>query len=99
MSQAGSYVGTAQSRVDGRAKVTGAARYAAEFNSPGLAHGVVISSAIAKGRIKVDRRRGGARGARGPSGLHARKPAADGLVRLQVPGRRRSARLAAAAPP
>ena len=53
MSQAGSYVGTAQSRVDGRAKVTGTARYAAEFNTPGLAHGVVISSAIAKGRIKV----------------------------------------------
>ena len=28
------YVGTAQSRVDGRLKVTGAARYAAEFNTP-----------------------------------------------------------------
>ncbi|HZA01432.1 MAG TPA: xanthine dehydrogenase family protein molybdopterin-binding subunit, partial [Hyphomicrobiaceae bacterium] len=52
MPQAGSYVGTAQSRVDGRAKVTGAAKYAGEFNVPGLAHGVVISSAIAKGRIK-----------------------------------------------
>ena len=44
MSQARTYVGTAQSRVDGRLKVTGAARYAAEFNTPGLAHGVVISS-------------------------------------------------------
>jgi xanthine dehydrogenase YagR molybdenum-binding subunit len=45
------YVGTARSRVDGRAKVTGAARYAAEFAAPGLLHGSVVSSAIAKGRI------------------------------------------------
>ena len=33
------YIGTATSRVDGIAKVTGAAKYAAEFNVPGLAHG------------------------------------------------------------
>ena len=33
------YIGTATSRVDGRAKVTGAAKYAAEFNAPDLAHG------------------------------------------------------------
>jgi xanthine dehydrogenase YagR molybdenum-binding subunit len=52
MPQAGRYVGTAQNRVDGRAKVTGAAKYAAEYNVPGLAHGVVVSSAIAKGRIR-----------------------------------------------
>lgn len=45
------FVGTARSRVDGRAKVTGAARYAAEFDAPDLAHGWVVSSAIAKGRI------------------------------------------------
>jgi hypothetical protein len=31
------YIGTATSRVDGRAKVTGAAKYAGEFNAPGLA--------------------------------------------------------------
>ena len=47
----GRYIGTPTSRVDGRAKVTGAAKYAAEFNSPGLAHGSVVSSTIAKGRI------------------------------------------------
>jgi xanthine dehydrogenase YagR molybdenum-binding subunit len=47
-----SYLGKPASRVDGRAKVTGLAKYAAEYNVPGLAHGVVISSAIAKGRIK-----------------------------------------------
>ena len=45
------YVGTATSRVDGRAKVTGAAKYAAEFNVPGLAHGSVVTSTMAKGRI------------------------------------------------
>jgi xanthine dehydrogenase YagR molybdenum-binding subunit len=45
------YIGTSTSRVDGRAKVTGAAKYAAEFNVPGLAHCSVVSSTIAKGRI------------------------------------------------
>jgi xanthine dehydrogenase YagR molybdenum-binding subunit len=39
------------SRVDGIAKVTGAATYAAEFARPDLAHGVIIQSTIAKGRI------------------------------------------------
>ncbi|MGF7176893.1 xanthine dehydrogenase family protein molybdopterin-binding subunit [Azospirillum doebereinerae] len=45
------FVGTPRSRVDGRAKVTGAARYAAEFDAPDLAHGWVVSSAVARGRI------------------------------------------------
>ena len=45
------YIGTATSRVDGFAKVTGAAKYAAEFNVPGLAYGSVVTSTIAKGRI------------------------------------------------
>jgi xanthine dehydrogenase YagR molybdenum-binding subunit len=45
------YTGTPTSRVDGRAKVTGAAKYAAEFNHPGLAYGSVVASTIAKGRI------------------------------------------------
>ena len=47
-----SYLGKPTSRVEGRAKVTGIAKYAAEYNVLGLAHGVVVSSAIAKGRIK-----------------------------------------------
>src|SRR5215467_5934051 len=47
-----SYLGKPTSRVDGHAKVTGLAKYAAEYNVPGLAHGFVVSSAIAKGRIK-----------------------------------------------
>jgi xanthine dehydrogenase YagR molybdenum-binding subunit len=50
-----SYIGEPTNRVDGRAKVTGAAKYAAEYSVPNLAYGYVISSAIAKGRItKID---------------------------------------------
>src|SRR5688572_19199233 len=45
------YIGTATARVDGHAKVTGAAKYAAEFNLPGLAYGCVVASRIARGRI------------------------------------------------
>jgi xanthine dehydrogenase YagR molybdenum-binding subunit len=49
------YIGTAASRVDGFAKVTGAAKYAGEFNVLGLAYGSVVTSRIAKGRIvKID---------------------------------------------
>ncbi len=44
-------IGTPTSRVDGRAKVTGAAKYAAEYNEPGLAYGFVVTSTIPKGRI------------------------------------------------
>src|SRR5262249_33178549 len=46
------YLGKPMTRVDGRDKVTGAAKYAAEHNVPGLAHGFVVSSAIARGRIR-----------------------------------------------
>jgi xanthine dehydrogenase YagR molybdenum-binding subunit len=45
------YIGTATSRVDGRAKVTGEAKYAGEFDADGLVYGSVVESAIAKGRI------------------------------------------------
>jgi xanthine dehydrogenase YagR molybdenum-binding subunit len=44
-------IGTALSRVDGLAKVTGTAKYAAEYHVPGLLYGVAVSSRIAKGRI------------------------------------------------
>src|SRR5947207_2553719 len=46
------YIGHPLNRVDGPAKVTGRAKYAAEYNVPNLAYGVVVSSAIAKGKIK-----------------------------------------------
>ena len=45
------YIGTATPRIDGIAKVTGAAKYAAEFNAPGLLHASIVTSTIAKGRI------------------------------------------------
>ena len=45
------FVGSPRSRVDGPAKVTGLAKYAAEFTAGDLTHGYVVSSAIAKGRI------------------------------------------------
>ncbi len=45
------YIGTPASRIDGHAKVTGAAKYAGEFNAPDLAYGNLVTSSIAKGRI------------------------------------------------
>ncbi len=45
------YIGTATSRVDGRAKVTGAAKYAGEFHVEGLAYGAIVTSTVASGRI------------------------------------------------
>lgn len=47
----GGLVGQPVSRVDGHAKVTGAAKYAAEFPLPGLVHGVLATSTLAKGKI------------------------------------------------
>ena len=44
-------IGAPISRVDGASKVTGEARYAADHGVPGLAHGHVVSSEIAKGKI------------------------------------------------
>ena len=43
--------GDAVSRIDGPAKVTGQARYAAEHITPDMAYGVVVNSTVAKGRI------------------------------------------------
>jgi xanthine dehydrogenase YagR molybdenum-binding subunit len=45
-------VGTPLNRVDGRLKVTGGAKYAAEFALPNVAHAVIVTSAIAKGRVQ-----------------------------------------------
>src|SRR5438128_12205832 len=45
------FIGQPISRVDGRQKVTGAARYAAEFDVRGVAHGAIVRSTVAKGRI------------------------------------------------
>jgi xanthine dehydrogenase YagR molybdenum-binding subunit len=45
------HIGQPRSRVDGRQKVTGQARYAAEHAVPGCVHGVLVTSTIATGRI------------------------------------------------
>ncbi len=39
-------------RVDGRLKVTGAARYAYEVQQPAMAYGCVVEASIGKGRIQ-----------------------------------------------
>jgi xanthine dehydrogenase YagR molybdenum-binding subunit len=44
-------VGRRLPRVDGLAKVTGAAHYAAEFDQPGQAYAVIVSATIGLGRI------------------------------------------------
>ncbi|WP_155060335.1 xanthine dehydrogenase family protein molybdopterin-binding subunit [Streptomyces blattellae] len=45
-------VGTAKVRLEGREKVTGAARYAGEVPFPDLAHGWLVLSTVARGRIR-----------------------------------------------
>jgi len=46
------YIGKEMSRVDGVAKVTGQAKYAAEFQVKDVAYGFIVQSSIAKGAIK-----------------------------------------------
>jgi xanthine dehydrogenase YagR molybdenum-binding subunit len=45
------YIGKEMSRVDGVAKVTGKAKYAAEFQVPNLAYGFIVQGTVAKGTI------------------------------------------------
>ncbi|WP_433413116.1 xanthine dehydrogenase family protein molybdopterin-binding subunit [Microtetraspora malaysiensis] len=45
-------VGVAQPRIEGRAKVTGAARYAGDVPMPDLASGVVVLATVSRGRIR-----------------------------------------------
>src|SRR4051794_18035040 len=48
-------IGKPLDRVDGRLKVTGRAKYAAEFQFPNLAYAYAVQSTIARGRIeKID---------------------------------------------
>jgi xanthine dehydrogenase YagR molybdenum-binding subunit len=46
-----SAVGTPVTRVDGPAKVSGAARYSAEISLPGMTHLAVVGATIASGRV------------------------------------------------
>jgi xanthine dehydrogenase YagR molybdenum-binding subunit len=45
------YIGKEMSRVDGVAKVTGAAKYAVEFQANNTAYAFIVQSEIAKGAI------------------------------------------------
>jgi xanthine dehydrogenase YagR molybdenum-binding subunit len=55
MAQVKQAVGTPVSRVDARLKVTGGARYAAEFQTKDVTYGVLVLSTIPKGKIvKID---------------------------------------------
>jgi xanthine dehydrogenase YagR molybdenum-binding subunit len=57
-------VGAARDRLDGPAKVTGSARYAADFAPERLSHAVMVHSEIARGRVvRIDESR--ALGSRG----------------------------------
>jgi xanthine dehydrogenase YagR molybdenum-binding subunit len=47
------YIGKEMSRVDGVAKVTGKAKYAAEFQVQNLAYGFIVLGTVAKGTIKA----------------------------------------------
>ena len=60
-------MGASVSRVDGRLKVTGAARYAAEFPLDGMLYGAVVFSTIAQGRVVSLDTPAGERGSRGGS--------------------------------
>ena len=52
VSQTTGLIGAGVDRVDGPAKVTGAARYPADFGFADLAHAVLVQSTIAAGRIR-----------------------------------------------
>jgi xanthine dehydrogenase YagR molybdenum-binding subunit len=52
MSTETKYFGKPLNRADGNAKVTGEAKYAAEFHAPDLLHGYVVNSTITRGSIK-----------------------------------------------
>jgi xanthine dehydrogenase YagR molybdenum-binding subunit len=47
------HIGTPTNRIDGFAKVTGKAKYTAEFTAHDLLYGCVVNSTIATGRIEV----------------------------------------------
>src|SRR6184192_930121 len=51
MAETTNILGPARNRVDGRAKVTGAAKYSVEFQMPNCAYGWTVESNIAKGKI------------------------------------------------
>jgi CO/xanthine dehydrogenase Mo-binding subunit len=90
VAEAAELVGAGVGRVDGPAKVTGAAQYPADFGFDNLAHAVLVQSTVAAGRIRrmdtaaaeaapgvlaVITHRNAPRLARAPSGLGPGPPA------------------------
>jgi xanthine dehydrogenase YagR molybdenum-binding subunit len=49
--EAAMLIGQPIDRIDGRLKVTGAARYAAEFQLPGVVHGVLVLTTVGNGQV------------------------------------------------
>ncbi|MFD1050539.1 hypothetical protein ACFQ1S_35945, partial [Kibdelosporangium lantanae] len=49
----GGVVGTPRPRLEGQGKVTGGVRYAADVKLPGLVHGVLVLSTVARGRVRT----------------------------------------------
>jgi xanthine dehydrogenase YagR molybdenum-binding subunit len=87
-------IGQPLTRVDGKLKVTGAARYSAEFARPRLAYAALIQSAIANGRVsRIDL--AAAKTAPGVVGILTRenaprfKPYPDDLTKNSAPGESR----------
>jgi xanthine dehydrogenase YagR molybdenum-binding subunit len=87
-------IGQPLPRIDGRLKVTGAAKYAAEFAHPKLAYGALIQSTIANGRaVKIDL--SAAKSAPGVIGILTRenaphfRPYPDDLSKAGAPGETR----------
>jgi xanthine dehydrogenase YagR molybdenum-binding subunit len=76
-------IGDPLPRVDGRAKVTGTAKYSADFPVPGLVYGSLLMSTIASGRIAV---MDTAAAGRAPGVLAVITPA--NAIRLPAPERR-----------
>src|SRR5438067_2128796 len=87
-------IGQPLTRVEGKLKVTGAARYSAEFARPRLAYAALIQSMIANGRVsKIDL--SAAQAAPGVVGILTRenaprfKPYPDDLTKKGAPGESR----------
>src|SRR5437764_6743620 len=87
-------IGQSLTRVDGRLKVTGSAKFAAEFARPKISYAVLIQSSIAKGGVsKIDL--SAARNAPGVIAILTRenaphfKPYPDDLTKKGAPGESR----------
>ncbi len=76
-SEAERVIGKPIDRLDGREKVTGAARFTAEYPLENLVYASLAYSTIAKGTIKKHRYKRGGKGARRSRGHHASECAED----------------------